>query len=464
MARRKRRIRSPHPGVVLNCRTLPSGREQWRARFTDPSTGRETDVTLDPVALPTQEARRLWAVRKSKALAKLEMDRKAGDHKGDPKPLAEALEAYRASAQLRLRPKTIVTYELAVARMLRWAERAGVQSTGELTRARLVDFRAFLMAAPRKTAKRGGKRGARRETARKRSPVSINVELRSAKALLNAWRVAGLLPALDKDAIGDALKALPVPREQPAYLAPAQLQKLLQAALRHDADTFTETRAEHAGQLPKGSTRRYEPIAPFTAFLLLTGCRRGEALGLCWSDVDLDALDAQGRTVGEIRLSAASTKTHRARTIGLEVSPAVRALLAAMKLRAGRDAVHVFELRAKDGAEPYTVDMVESARQRLLSEYGAPAFDWQTLRSTCATYLTNAPAIFGAATVFMSARQLGHSVAVAERHYLGVHRGIPKDAHTLEAAMQLEAALREVLAAASTARVLNAASNPARPA
>jgi hypothetical protein len=58
----------------------------------------------------------------------------------------------------------------------------------------------------------------------------------------------------------------------------------------------------------------------------------------------------------------------------------------------------------------------------------------------------------------MSARQLGHSVAVAERHYLGVHRGIPKDAHTLEAAMQIEKAMLHVLATAPGA-VLTLASN-----
>lgn len=98
---------------------------------------------------------------------------------------------------------------------------------------------------------------------------------------------------------------------------------------------------------------------------------------------------------------------------------------------------HVF-----GSASPYTVDLVESARARL-EEIGAPKFDWQ-LRATCATYLTNAPGIFGAATVFLSARQLGHSVAVAERHYLGVHRGIPKDAHTLEAAMQIEPQMRQL--------------------
>lgn len=277
---------------------------------------------------------------------------------------------------------------------------------------------------------------------RRRGPVTVNRELRSLKTLFHSWRQAGLT-RLTSDDITDTMKALPTPREQPEYLTPAQLQKLLEAAMRHDEAVFDETREEHRGLRPRGTTRRYEPIAAFVAFLVLTGCRRGEALGLTWADIDLDALDSQGRKVGEIRLRAANTKTHRARTIGLEVSPALRALLATMTLRAGHnsDALHVF-----GGAEPYTVDLVETARARMMTEggYGAPKFDWQMLRSTCATYLTNAPGIFGGATVFMSARQLGHSVAIAERHYLGVHRGIPKDAHTLEAAMQIELQMREL--------------------
>jgi hypothetical protein len=44
----------------------------------------------------------------------------------------------------------------------------------------------------------------------------------------------------------------------------------------------------------------------------------------------------------------------------------------------------------------------------------------------------------------MSARQLGHSVTVAEKHYLGVVRGIPREARTLEAAMQIEDLARQV--------------------
>lgn len=443
--------------MKLNRRTLPSGKVQWRARFVDPDTGRETDVTLDALALPSEEARRQWAITKAKAIARRRMDLEGGAERAAVKPLSDALSAYRKAAELRLRARTLVTYDRAAGRFLRWAERAGVETTAELTRARLVDLRAHLIAARRKVNKRGRKRGQPVETSARRSPVSVNVELRSIKTLLNEWRVAGLLPALDSDAIGDALKALPVAHEQPAYLGAAQLRKLLDAALRHDAATFELTRAENAGQGAKGTTPRNVPIAAFAAVLVLTGMRRGEALALTWADVDLDALDAQGRKVGEIRLAADQTKTHRARTIGLEVSPALRALLAAMKLRAGDGALHVFETRDAEGERhPYTVDLVEAARKRLQREHSAPRFDWQTLRSTCATYLTNAPAIFGAATVFLSARQLGHSVQVAEKHYLGVHRGIARDARTLESAMQIEAEVRAVKDAVASTRATRA--------
>jgi hypothetical protein len=62
----------------------------------------------------------------------------------------------------------------------------------------------------------------------------------------------------------------------------------------------------------------------------------------------------------------------------------------------------------------------------------------------------NAPAIFGVATVFMSARKLGHSVAVAEGHCLGAHRGIAAEAKSLEAAMQIGDPLLALLAGRAT--------------
>lgn len=62
---------------------------------------------------------------------------------------------------------------------------------------------------------------------------------------------------------------------------------------------------------------------------------------------------------------------------------------------------------------------------------------WQLLRSTCSTYLTNAPSIAGAAAVFVSAKRCGHSVMVAKKHYAGLV-SVSREARTLEAAMGIE--------------------------
>ena len=88
----------------------------------------------------------------------------------------------------------------------------------------------------------------------------------------------------------------------------------------------------------------------------------------------------------------------------------------------------------------------KAAEKRLIREYGAPAGSgWQALRRSCGTYLTNAPGIFGAASAYRSAKQLGHSVQVAEKHYVDVARGIARDARTLEAAMQIATQVQSVI-------------------
>jgi hypothetical protein len=65
------------------------------------------------------------------------------------------------------------------------------------------------------------------------------------------------------------------------------------------------------------------------------------------------------------------------------------------------------------------------------------------LRSTCGTYLANSN-IFGGASAYREAKQLGHSVAIAEKHYLGVVHVDPA-AKTLEAAMGVEEKLLQAL-------------------
>lgn len=445
------RKKRKHPGVTIE-KPDPKRRVGWRARYIDPDSDRMVKVSLDGsplrggLGLTNAEQRNDWAVRKSEELTRRRIELRHGASPLVSSSLVEAINGFFAGAEHRLGVRTLELYRAASKLFLAWAERDGVQTTDMLKPTRLPAFRDFLLAQRRQGYVRGGKRGARTEGQGKLSPLTVNWQLRAVKTMLNDLRLRGVVP-LTKDAIADCLKLVEAPSEAPEFLRPTDCRRALEAALRHDAETFAETREEHAGRKPIGTTARYDPIAPFTAFVLLCGLRLSEALAVRWAHVDLDARDADGNVVGELRLPAEITKTKRARTVGLDVSPSIKSLLAALKLRSGR--VHP-EHFVFGGSEPTPETLVESARRRLVGKYGAPGdFGWQVLRSTCATYQCNAPSLFGAAAAFMSAKRLGHSVAVSEKHYAGQFNGISRDARTLEQAMQIEDVMVRVVAAAA---------------
>lgn len=435
--RKPRRTRSPHPGLVLIPPAPEHGHPTWRARYFDPDTGRTVKVRLDPLALSTAESRRAWAIRKAKSLKKREMELESGAPRSTGTALEAAIGKY-FEAHPQLRPRTLAAYQAATKKLVAWTSKNGVSSADDLTRAALLGFRASLVKQPKLAAAPRGKRGARRESQQRRSAHSINRELRATRTVLGYLADVDLLPKVREGDLRKALKREDATLEKPTFLRPAEVAALLESALAHDAEMFSETRAEHAGHGTPGSTERYEPIAPFVATLLLTGMRLGEAIALTWSQVDLHAPDHDGRPVGEVHLAGAGTKTKQARVIDLAVSPLLRDLLCALHAN-GSKRGKVFAL---------TADRAAAAAKRLKRKYGAPnAFTWQTQRSTCGTYLTNAPGIFGAASAYRSARQLGHSVIIAERHYVGLIR-LPNTAKTLEAAMSVEAVLARVIAAA----------------
>jgi integrase len=407
-----------------------AGHPYWRARFDDPDTERTIKAKLDPLALGTAEARREWAIKKARSLARRRMELESGAARGTGTGFATAVGQYYEAHQ-QLRPRTLAEYKSATDKLLAWAERHGVQSADDLTRAKLLGFREEILNAPKKRVAKRGKRGAFRETRERRAPASINRELRGVRVVLGYLAELDLLPKIHDGDLRRALKKLPLTLEQPTFLRPAEIAALLEAALAHDAEVFDETRAEHAGEGERGTTARYEPVAPFVATLLLTGMRLGEAVALTWSQVDLQALDHDGQPVGEIHLAGAGTKTKRARVIDLAVSPLLRELLGVLHEN-GTKRGKVFAL---------TADAAAAAAKRLKARYGAPeAFSWQVLRSTCGTYLTNAPGIFGAASAYRSAKQLGHSVTVAEKHYVGLIR-LPSAAKTLDDATGAAAVL-----------------------
>jgi integrase len=168
------------------------------------------------------------------------------------------------------------------------------------------------------------------------------------------------------------------------------------------------TRTEHAAGIG-GNTPRYAPIEPVIRLLLLTGMRFGEALTIEWGDVREHAI--------EIR--ADRTKTKMDRTIELDVCPSVPALLET--LRGGERVL-----------SQHTEGSLNAARKRMLADKACPWWDYQLLRVTAATYL----ACMQSYGPVLESRQLGHSIVVAEKHYIGRVR-ITLEAKTLEEAMGL---------------------------
>jgi integrase len=435
MAKKSRRTRSPHPGVVLIPPDEASG-HQWRARYIDPDSGKTRKVKIDSV-LGSEAARRDWAIRLSKTLGKRRMDLEAGAPRETGTLLTDAVEQYFTDHK-QLREGTLGVYRTDAGKLLTWAQSVNLVSADQLTGPRLLQFRASLIRAPLPVSVKGGKKGEKASAPKTRRPSTVNRELRSVGTVLGYLRKLGLLPRMSSDELRDSLEKLGVSKVALKYLTPADLQALLEAALRHDAATFKETRAEHAGpgRAELGSTARYPAVAPFIATLVLSGMRFGEAAGLKWAWVDFDALDHEGRAVGEIHLPPEATKTDRGRIVGLEVAPALRELLLTMNPERRREG-KVFD------ASP---EGLRNAIGRLRSDFGGPPqVTPQLLRQTVSTYLTCAPGIFGSTSAYRSAAQLGHSVKVASDLYTSPARGIPREARTLEAAMQIEKQMAQVI-------------------
>lgn len=204
--------------------------------------------------------------------------------------------------------------------------------------------------------------------------ATVNRDLAHASAFLHHARRAGDLP-LGRDDIADGLKRLASDHEKKEPLTVEELRELV-------------------ASLPAGEYRT------FVLVLLLTGMRFMEVVRLHPRQIRNSAIHL-GR----------ETKTKQGRMIDLSISPACIKLLNGFK------------------GWTLTLHQLRYYREKL-----HPGFTYQRLRVTCGTYLTCAPGIYGGASAYMSASRLGHSVQIAEKHYVrAVH--VPPDAKTLEAAM-----------------------------
>ncbi|MCC6573209.1 MAG: tyrosine-type recombinase/integrase [Planctomycetes bacterium] len=420
----KRRIRSPHPGVKIIHKIRSDGQPTWYGRFIDPDLGRTTQTNLTVLNLTTLETRRDWAIAKSRLLARRSYEIEVTGQRRTETTFADATKVFKEARASELKASTKKCYSDAATELMSWAARRSIIFTESITSAHLFDFRTSFLLRPAHARARGigVRRGTRKPGSKQRAPATINKTLRALKTILNYWRARGITPNLNGDSIRDTLKPVKQAKPLPVFMRAHEIQALLDAAIRHDRETFTATREEHAGIRVPGTTPRYAPIARFVAAVLLTGMRFSELANLRWRDVDLKA--------GEITLQHDRTKTSAGRRVGLAETPALAALLTAMKLQAG-DNQYVW------GEGPYRRDLAESARKRLMRDFAAPLFTWQHLRRTCGTFLCCAPSIYGAASAWLSAKRLGHSVLVSEKHYAGAI-GVSHSARTLEAAFEIE--------------------------
>lgn len=414
----------------------------WRAVYTDPDTGKEVYERLDPAVLSSDRLRADWAKRKSLAIAKRRMELESGAPRATGTSVEDGLKLYFENAA-HIRESTKADYESSAATFQAWCDKEGL-TLDTLTKAKLIEFRAYSLKMPRRRQLREGLRGQRVAVdGTRRSVITVNGDLRVMRTILGWLHSTDRLPRLSREEMEVALARYKEPENVPEYLASHELRGLLEACERHDADVFVMTRKERRryGQRknsPPGETTRHKPISPFILAAMLTGMRLDELCLIGWAThVDLHSLDHSGQVVGEIKLRAQDTKTHKARTIAFDVSPTLRDLFVALDAsRSGTGSV--FGL---------TYDETQEAMHRLKKTYGAPPrANYQILRSTCSTFLTNAPSIYGAAAPFHSARQLGHSVDVAQKHYTGLIRGISREARSLEAAMQIEDEAKAVVA------------------
>ncbi len=380
------------------------------------------EVSLDRLGLTTEIARRGWAAAKSRAILQRRAELLSGAATAATMDLAVAVNEFY-TRRATLKTSTLVGYRNGTDGFLSWARSAGLATTEVITPRHLLDFRAWWAVRPALVPASGERRGQRQVADKRRSPLTINRGLGVVRAMLNEWRMIGAAPKLSSDLIRDALKFEKRFRSLPHFLKIHEISALVEAALKHDAETFALTRAEHDGCAEPGSTRRYEPISPLVLVALLTGCRFGELASLRWANISM--------AENEILLSHCETKTRQARRIDLTPTPLLAALLGAMKTNHKGD-------YCLGGVAPLRRDIAEAARKRLILKYGAPKFTWHDLRRTCGTYLTCAPAIYGGASAYLSAKRLGHSVAVAEAFYVGAVTNIDRSATTLEACMGLK--------------------------
>jgi len=418
--RRRKRVergQSKHPGVVV---IRPrAGRPFYALRYAEPETGKSRERRLEGVTtLPEAEAAAITMHRNLQRRA-LQVTLAGGrEFASSVSTLRQEIETYLAGLKRKVsprgrptRPITLRRYRDALGQWATWCEKRGCAQLNQLTRTTLSEWLASRLGTLSKA-------GAPRKVS------TVNQDVKPVRQMLVAAALAGRMVHLTSDAIRGGLKRLTQPAPLPRCYSVPEIRSVLRAALDYDLSPHRHARSA--------------PTAPIVAAALLSGMRRGELATLQVHEVLFDApsdYDPSITTgVDVLRLPASKVKTGVARDVAMApYSPILGDLMRTLtRGRAGRE--YVFRMG-------YQAIGLIAKRLGKAGRTAPAGFCLKDLRSTCATYQSPLPGNAKA-----KADRLGHTLQIAERHYLSIPSGTPLTAPDLETVMKCKAEMREVIA------------------
>ena len=271
-------------------RVRPSGRKMYIARYTAPS-GRQRWITIGRHGSMTAKDARDIARTKLNAARGGADPAKERDAARAQKTLAEAIQRYLDEDLDQLSPTHRETRRL---QLEWWSRELGRLPLSEVTKSEIVAARDRLARTP-VTWGEGDN-----QISKPRSPSTVN---RYVAALAAVMRRAAYQWELIPETPMRGLRRAKEPRGRMRVLEPEQMNALLDACAKD----------------------MQKLLHPFVLVAVHTGARRGELLGLTWSDVDLtrgfvtfrDTKNSETRSVPVVgRAAEALRELSKVRTLG----------------------------------------------------------------------------------------------------------------------------------------------------
>jgi integrase len=431
-----KRAAREHPGVTISSE-VRAGRKvvllRWREVLPRGRNGKRkacvaVDSKGDPVTSRTKA--HSLAVRKAEELQKERQALENASIGSDFNASAtwkELFESHQRHLERKGRsPATLRSYQQAQQYLESWDERPELPRKLELVH--LESFAHFV--AKYKKAKSKSALG-RREVL---SPHSVRSILVHIKGLLNYGRKRLNCVQLSGEAIAEGLQPTVKAYVSPVALPSAKLRQVL-----------TVARECQSGA-----------VFPLLTFLMVTGCRLGEAEAVRWSPSKPGSAESWLDFEGS-RLLIYGGKTFRQRVVPLEPRPLMRDMLLTLSREVDTKALpYVFGGRLPLALRDKRVETLldehgktvrgKSGKAALYAVRAKSGADWKPkdFRSTLATYLCNSSL---GLNVYAVAGELGHDHAVLVKHYAGQYHLPPgqRDAKTVEEVLGIADIVQEWL-------------------